>query len=362
MKLILNFYVCFIVFFVHSNRGFASILCKDLQIKLETSGYLNRTVFNEHKNNLANNRFILNRSLTDYQDLLKLPRIPKLEQFIENVNSRAGIWLDIGAGFAFPMRDLLDNNETINVKMIATTYKKLHPSFDVNEDMYDYKAIRALDEDIVKYKDNFQYLETGFIEDSVMDSKSELYKLRGKVDFLTEVWGPINYTHDLQKILNVYADLLKVGGTALIHFDESRATILIGQKRVLLRDLIQLFPILTGGRLMVKESGMRCCEMKGSLQTFDVSVFEIVKMSEFQTNLFPILQTTITKEGKPPERIVKILNPKYLSQVLGEKIQIDRSLEIKKMGFGLYNLEILKSEIFDSLIEKDNDILNNFSK
>jgi SAM-dependent methyltransferase len=136
---------------------------------------------------LSKNNFTTSRNLTDYDSVFKLrPLLAKM-----TAKQR---WLDSGAGRAIAQLEYLSlfkKYEFSSPQLVALAYKK--PWF------------------VTSKKINFKYLSGRKLEDY---TTTEL----GKFDLITDFFGPFSYTENAIQVLNVYLDILNVGGTLKIYF------------------------------------------------------------------------------------------------------------------------------------------------
>jgi hypothetical protein len=332
------------------NQASAAQNCEDLFGPIIYKAFQDPSIFRAHQYKLKNNLFTINRNLEgrdSYQKDFDSPQIKPLKRYIENILSQGGIWMDMGAGTANAQRSFLNQKMEANTQLIATGFIK--PFITGSEDIQRRQDIINMATELSTYQNNFRYIETGFLEESLENPQPAIKQMYGQIDLLTDELGPLIYTYDIQAIINVYARLLKKGGTALISFWEPNTTILVNNQRVLFRDLAPLFPLLSGGQLRVRASGM---VFSNHQPLFEKSFFEIVKVQEEENDFFPILQTQIQEEGTPPFRRVQLLNPKNLSTQFGLRIRIDRVAEFSDEGRPT-------NPIVNKFVKKSDNILNN---
>jgi hypothetical protein len=327
-------------------------------------GPAEKITFNSVENRLSKNEFRVNRGVegdNSYQEFLRTPQIPRLRVILDQVMQTGGRWLDMGAGMALAMRSMLQIHPSGSAQLFAASFRKptlkieMQKAIDQGitdlETHPDILQARDLEADLKKFNKNFRYVETGYVETAVKDKNSETYALRGSIDLITEVWGPLHYSGDIQAILNVYADLLAVGGKALIHFEEFHTEIWVNRQRVLLRDLVKMFPLLTGGRLKVQKTGMLFSN--NNVASFTSSFFLIEKIKDGDEPNIPILKTSIIEDGQPPVRNVEVLDPKKWAQQLGLPIRIDREFEFEEVGYPGDNFNTINKFVY-----RTKDLLN----
>ena len=129
--------------------------------------------------------------------------------------------------------------------------------------------------------------------------------------FLTDVFGPAVYTRDLNDLFNAYADLLAPGGQALIHFYEEATDFQIRggdgkDSRVTLRELRDLIPVVTGGRLRVREARMH---LEGHWPQFEASILWLEKVSQVSIDAQNVFDLVDMKDDGPSRRWIRVNPP-----------------------------------------------------
>lgn len=232
---------------------------------------------------LSENKFFHERNLQRYENLLASQQIPTLTEFLQQLPDGA-VFLDSGAGDALAIRDLIEKSSKLNlpfIQYLATSIVK--PDFSNEYKKRNPGKQSPLDHDLEKYNNFFSYIDGGKIQDLVSDPKSNLYFYRESVDFITDLFGPLSYANDIQEIINTYADLLKVGGQALMLLNESSVTFKPAFKnkfqntRLTFRELSFLIPMISGGRLEVVRADM---QYEGYWPQFEKTVLWVRKVSQ----------------------------------------------------------------------------------
>ncbi len=145
---------------------------------------------------LTENWFTTNRNLNQYfKELVTGGLKDKLTSSVQPIK-----WLDAGAGQAIAIRDTLKNKKFQSKidKAYSVVYKK------PNDGQTD------LNNDIELFKNKFMYIEGDYIEN--LFSEGKLKDLEGNLDIITDLFGPLTYTKDLSKVVEIYLKLLKKGG------------------------------------------------------------------------------------------------------------------------------------------------------
>lgn len=242
---------------------------------------------------LENNDFRGERDYNKYIEQLSAREIPSYSEFV-NSTPKTGLYMDSGAAHALAVRQSLALDP--NLHAVAFSYKK--------------PANPGLDEDILGYKGRMEYVEGGKLEVLIADKTSRLFGLRGKISRLSELFGPLIYSDDIEAVFNAYADLLEVGGQALLHFWEMDTHFNVIDSsgrpyRATLRELSEFIPLVTGGRLQVRAARMQTL---GPWPQFETSVLWLERV---EGNAIPvhIFETTIRKDEAPPIRDVQVALP-----------------------------------------------------
>lgn len=274
---------------------------------------------------LRTNEFEVGRGFEKSKPFLRAFDIPTVEEILSQLEPGA-VWLDLGAGLAKFQRDFLLHPifKSLQLQLIALGFRK--PKDD-----------GSLDNDLKMHKNNFQYISGRFVE-LLKDPRSKLSKLKGKVSFITEVFGPLAYDRDLNEGFNAIADLLKINGKALLYFEESWTHIMIQDStgaphRITLRELSHLIPVLTGGRLRVIEA--RANRPQGGDAQFTSTVLFLEKISEGTFAPIPIFRERKTPIDHQP-------TIRFFDLVLPNDIELDaeglrqQDLEKEEGGDGMF--------------------------
>lgn len=149
---------------------------------------------NDLRELLEANRFQVGRNFHQYTKLFPFETSPQLIEMMMMMPQNS-IWFDMGAGEGNAIVDGL--NLFSNFKEgIATSYKK--PT-----------RARVSDE----ADGRFSYLDGDFIENMARRGLFDPYK--GKVQLITDVFGPLSYSPYLPQVFQIYFDLLAPKGILL---------------------------------------------------------------------------------------------------------------------------------------------------
>lgn len=139
---------------------------------------------------IENNSFTVSRDLNQYGAAFSFDRGHGFFKNFNNLPPEA-VWVDMGAGDGLALNEGLNEFPQIG-KGVAISYKKTNSA-------------------VANRPDNrLEYLDGDFVEN--MWSAGRLDHLKGKVDLITDVHGPLAYSSDLKNLIEVYSDLLKPGG------------------------------------------------------------------------------------------------------------------------------------------------------
>jgi hypothetical protein len=146
---------------------------------------------------LEMNDFKVSRDLQKYSTV-NLP-FEKTKNVFDEVMAlpEGSRWIDMGAGEARALVDGLVANTKI-AEGIAIAYER--PFVIANPE---------------KVPGRFRYLEGDFVEN--MAKEGRLDQFVGKVDLITDVYGPLSYSEKIPPLLQIYFDLLKPGGLLIFN-------------------------------------------------------------------------------------------------------------------------------------------------
>ncbi len=158
----------------------------------------------------SNDNFITYRFLSDYNQFFETRH--NQYAFVDHLKSlpKDSVWMDMGAGNANALLDGAFRMDLSNIgQFIAVSYSAPR----------DFKKDQAIE----RHKGRFKYLETGFIEEHLKPDhqlSDTMAPYKNSVDLLTDVWGPLSYTHEVEKLFHVYFSLLKKQGKLMIVFSQ----------------------------------------------------------------------------------------------------------------------------------------------
>ncbi|RYZ84022.1 MAG: hypothetical protein EOP06_18875 [Proteobacteria bacterium] len=227
------------------------------------------------------NEFITFRGLESYGDLTRDPRKGRsflategLAPIIEALPA-GSVWIDMGAGVGRALQEGLELNPKF--KAIGIAYKE--PELDFRTFSGE---SRDAQEALVK-QGKLQFFYGKLIED--LASSKELDPFKNKTKFITDYIGPLAYTYDFPRVLQIYVDLLEPGGTLL--FTPARNSLRgANGESIELTDWLQKVPGIT----------VEKTEGRG------IRLIKKDKNAEIPQNLF------LKEEGKgtPPRRVYEL--------------------------------------------------------
>ncbi len=227
------------------------------------------------------------REFEDYKRLLHAPGLPDMTAHIQNLPAGA-VWLDLGAGKAYAQRNFLDGfYQTANaIRYVALSFAE--------PDDHHYAA------DLKKYAGQFRFIETGFLEEAMVNPSHPIAQLNDTVDFLTQVWGPDAYMRDVSQSFEFIANVLKLGGQArlLLGF---QTTFYANGREMSLVEAAEALANTTGGRLRLvaakRRSGAHSVAIFEKVHNRPVTAPTQFKLTEFW-------------DGGPPTRVFELVqNP-----------------------------------------------------
>lgn len=158
-----------------------------------------KEIANKHMND---NDFTTSRELNNYSYEFEFRDSAPFSDVLLTLPSKA-VWFDMGMGQGLALKQGLELNT--DVRGVGVSYK--HPT---HKQMASFETVR----------DRVTLLEGDYVE--VMALKGRLEPWMGRVALITDVYGPISYTHDLSRVLQVYMDLLRPGGVIMFNLGTSR--------------------------------------------------------------------------------------------------------------------------------------------
>lgn len=106
------------------------------------------------------------------------------------------VYVDMGAGIAMAITQILRSHPSI-AEGVAIAYAK-----PANFQIFSHRKLT--------------YIAGDFVEN--LAASGRLGHLKGRVDLITDVYGPLSYSNDVSRLLQVYLDLLKPEGTLLFNW------------------------------------------------------------------------------------------------------------------------------------------------
>lgn len=175
---------------------------------------------------VENNNYKTHRDLDNYNLMFPFTQTSSLTQQVKLLPPSA-VWVDSGAGGLYALAQGLSRNSFITG--VGITYKLPKRVVDVTES-----------------GERLVVLEGDYIEN--MYAKGQLSAWKGRVDLLTDVFGPLSYTERLPLVLQVYLDLLRPGGQMVVNFPQQRNFSVVGYYNVPLDTPISVNAFMRGGR------------------------------------------------------------------------------------------------------------------
>ena len=154
--------------------------------------------------NIAENNFNVSRGLKVYSLHFPFKKSAVLQLLVKAL-APGSTWVDMGAGRARALNDGLKLNPGLNG--VAVSYKQ---PFDA-----------ATGESATG---RFKYLDGDYVEN--MSRDGAFNHLRGRVQLITDLYGPLSYSEEIPELLQVYVDLLAKRGVAYLNIMTERIKIL----------------------------------------------------------------------------------------------------------------------------------------
>ena len=146
------------------------------------------------------NNFTNSRVLADYNNFFNWKNFD-LMKVLENLRSHS-IWIDMGSGRNIA---LVKGLSLFNQIGLGIGINAVKPEFALNDE---------------RVPGRLKNLE-GMIED--LSEQKKFDALKGKVDLITDVFGPFSYSLKLRKVMQIYLDLIAKDGQLLMAFQIARA-------------------------------------------------------------------------------------------------------------------------------------------
>lgn len=162
--------------------------------------------------NISANSFKTNRSLDHYSSQIPFIRTSTIFRIVTRELNSGSAWVDMGAGKGLALIDGLFVNKNISLGL-GISYKRPEEPITEKE---------------IQLGERMQYLDGDYLENLVRDKK--LDHLFGKVDLITDIYGPISYSESLPILLQTYMNLLKVDGQLIFNWMIKRNYILVNNK------------------------------------------------------------------------------------------------------------------------------------
>lgn len=146
--------------------------------------------------NLLMNNFTVDRGLSQYENHFPFKTARGVKVTLASLPKKS-VWFDMGAGKGHALVDGLKLNS--NLTAIGVSYVRPGKSADLNI-----------------YGERAGYLEGDYVE-NMMDL-GRLKPYLGRVNVITDVYGPFSYTNDVPRLLQTYLDLLETDGVLFVNF------------------------------------------------------------------------------------------------------------------------------------------------
>lgn len=267
-----------LLIFLAPSLAFADNLCTAIFYK---------SVENSH---MDTNDFATGRHLTEYSYEFEFRDSAPFSEVLLELPPKS-VWFDMGFGQGFALKEGLQANTDIHG--VGVAYKR--PS---NKTFADFVSVQ----------DRVTFLEGDFVE--IMALQGRLDPWRGQVSLITDVYGPLSYTHDLSRVLQVYMDLLKPGGVVMFNMGVARNYV----DDHYLPEMEMINTVVFRGQTgqtafyqwLLNIPGVEVADMVPRRVQFDgrigaVLAIKLRKISE--SVAVPELQLLDYVEGKPPHRM-----------------------------------------------------------
>jgi hypothetical protein len=261
---------------------------------------INYHLSNTREQLTSNRGFVTNRGFAEYNRLLGLePEIASLDQTLQNLPKNS-YWIDAGAGYGAAFKTVFSDPRFNHISQM------LGLSFAAPMGL----NIHALQ---TESNGRIKYLETGYLENHIESEflSEQIRPFQNKADLITDIFGPISYTSDLDKVLNIYFKLLKKnaklrflytvteGAPKDIDTDkifDHRLNLISGSQN----SVKFLFDQVRGikHQILIKD------QIKTTYKTTTVFLIEIQKISDVV--IVPQIETVNFVAGTPPYRFFKV--------------------------------------------------------
>lgn len=222
-----------------------------------------------------------------YSYTLNLPfcESDNLEKIITELPT-GSTWIDMQAGEGSALVEGIMKNK--NIKGVSVSTKKMSP--------VDPNAI--VNDDILPFANpRYMLIEGSDVRQLYIDKKFDHWM--GKTSLITDALGPISYTDDMPKILQIYLDLLMPQGQLLFNMNTMRNAIQTpDQQTVELLSWLKTIPGIKISDVTLTATGTRD-------KMEDLMVFKIVKVDN---NVKVPMNLKLKKYGEfyPPTRSYEI--------------------------------------------------------
>jgi len=188
---------CVFVFceaFLFSSFSIAQIKCEDLFAEDQMSTAIN----------LQNNNYTQSRILSEYNDFFMFRRAKDLLQTLAGIRKGA-TWFDMGSGKNVALVKGLEQNPQIRrgVGVSAT------------------RTEFALGDQRVPGR--MKQMNGDYLENLVASGRFK--NQMGKVDLITDIFGPLSYSKNVVEVMQIYLNLLSKNGKLMTAFQIARGTV-----------------------------------------------------------------------------------------------------------------------------------------
>lgn len=201
-SLVCFFIIAFCNAILFSGRARAQEKCEKLFEEAPDLAYqaLEKYLLSTAKN-IENNNYTQTRILDDYNNFFLFRSGTNLLQILANLRQGA-VWFDMGSGKNVALVKGLQKNPQIRrgVGVSAT-----RTEFALGDERVPGRLKQI----------NGDYLEN-------LVTQGRLRNQKGKVDLITEVFGPLTYSRKISEVMQIYLDLLRTNGQLMIAFQISR--------------------------------------------------------------------------------------------------------------------------------------------
>lgn len=242
------------------------------------------TTFQQERHKCVSQTYYLtNRPLKVYKKMLSTSTEFKgiafnFESFLMEKIQQGQAWLDSGAGECIAILDILKQNPEAFVTAVTLD----NPN--EKKELLQYKNFSIIEEDI------------NFFEKIPSNHST------GRFDVITDVFGPLSYVDDFQRVLNIYDRSLNPGGTIIFILQKKSCDISAIKEPKAINKIVSNNSVVK--YLQENKNFKVSCEVSSSHSLLKLDLFILNKVRETKKNdNFQDLFLISGQWGTPPKRI-----------------------------------------------------------